>query len=268
MDFLTAVIGLLLLLHSVEGQTTAVSMITTASSTTSPSTEIASTSPTFTNPSNSRKCSTYPPLCCAGQNNTCNRGCYCDVACLRFRDCCPDFSTTCVAVSTSTSTTPIPDGQNGTSINTTASPVSNVTSTPSFPLNTYSGKCSEPKLCCMGSNLSCFRGCFCDEACVQYNDCCPDYTNICKEDGQNGTSINTTASPVSNVTSTPSFPSNMYSDIKTVIGELRVSLLTTAGTSDQTVEASLHIATVRLQGYLKNISSAIESVRIIRFIKT
>ncbi|XP_036376920.1 putative GPI-anchored protein pfl2 [Megalops cyprinoides] len=328
MDFITAVIGLLLLLHNVEGQTTAdpVPMITTASSTTSPSTEsltsttphhssvmnpasttaastlsnssvmnttsptvastlsnssvmnttsptvastlsnssvinttsstvastlsnssainttsttVSSTFPTFTTPSYSRKCSAYPPLCCAGLNNSCYRGCYCDVACLRFRDCCPDFSTTCVTGSSSTSTTPNPDGQNGTSINTTASPVSNVTSTPPFPLNTYSGKCSEePKLCCVGSNINCFRGCFCDEACVQYNDCCPDYMGICKN------------------------------DIETVIGELRVSLLTTAGTSDQTIEASLYNATVRLQAYLKNISSAIESVRIIKFIKT
>ncbi|ROI64771.1 Proteoglycan 4 [Anabarilius grahami] len=38
-----------------------------------------------------------PDLCCSGLNNSCNRlNCYCDVACLRLRDCCPDFTPTCL----------------------------------------------------------------------------------------------------------------------------------------------------------------------------
>ena len=42
------------------------------------------------------RCSSNPPLCCLGLNNSCFRGCFCDVACIRLKDCCPDFQTTCV----------------------------------------------------------------------------------------------------------------------------------------------------------------------------
>ncbi len=38
-----------------------------------------------------------PDLCCSGLNSNCHRkNCYCDVACLRFKDCCPDFKPTCL----------------------------------------------------------------------------------------------------------------------------------------------------------------------------
>ncbi|XP_035378094.1 uncharacterized protein LOC118240693 [Electrophorus electricus] len=103
-----------------------------------------------------------PELCCPLENDSCNNnGCFCDVACLRFHDCCPDFISTCVT---------------GMSYNTT-----NTTNNPSsFP--TYlPGSCkAAPALCCGGYNLSCFRGCFCDEACVSFGDCCSDYNSTCK----------------------------------------------------------------------------------------
>ncbi|KAJ8376792.1 hypothetical protein SKAU_G00073720 [Synaphobranchus kaupii] len=119
----------------------------------------------------SHKCSEFPPLCCDELNSTCNRGCFCDEVCLRLGDCCPDFSATCIT-----------GEQIGTSANVTVLPGNNSTNTTLFPLSFYSGNCSEePALCCSGVNMSCFRGCFCDEFCKQANDCCSDYANTCTE---------------------------------------------------------------------------------------
>jgi len=43
-----------------------------------------------------------------------------------------------------------------------------------------SGQCSVPTvLCCAGHDNSCYRGCFCDEACILIGDCCPDYQQTC-----------------------------------------------------------------------------------------
>ncbi|XP_051759681.1 mucin-2-like isoform X25 [Ctenopharyngodon idella] len=117
-----------------------------------------------------------PGLCCSGLNNSCHRvNCFCDVACLRLRDCCPDFKPTCLTVKNST---------NSTNQNT-------------LPLT---GKCSEPTLCCSGVNYTCFRGCFCDEACKQLNDCCPDLNSTCIFN-------TTTAAPPVNFTTVPPFNS-------------------------------------------------------------
>ncbi|XP_061086539.1 uncharacterized protein LOC133121355 [Conger conger] len=146
----------------------------------------------------SGNCSEYPPLCCDGFNSSCYRGCFCDVACLRNHDCCPDFTATCVT-----------GEQNGTAINTTVSPGSHGNDTTSFPQISYSGNCSEyPPLCCDGFNSSCYRGCFCDEACLQNHDCCPDFTATCVTGEQNGTAINMTVSPGSHGNNTTSFPSS------------------------------------------------------------
>ncbi|KAG9348047.1 hypothetical protein JZ751_004067 [Albula glossodonta] len=80
---------------------------------------------------------------------------------------------------------------NGTSVNTTAPPGNNATNTTTFPLNSYSGSCSEePALCCSGNDYNCFRGCFCDQACIQNNDCCPDYINTCRGGGREGLTRN------------------------------------------------------------------------------
>ncbi|XP_050973784.1 proteoglycan 4 [Labeo rohita] len=107
-----------------------------------------------------------PDLCCSGLNSSCRRlNCYCDVACLRLNDCCSDFKSTCLTVNQS-STLPV------------------------------TGTCSHPTLCCSGLNHNCFRGCFCDEACKQHNDCCPDYNSICIFNSTTATPpFNTTASP-------------------------------------------------------------------------
>ncbi|KAI1889177.1 hypothetical protein AGOR_G00176390 [Albula goreensis] len=249
MDYPAAVFGLLLLLLSVDGQSTTATagtpalILTTLNSnennstmTTRASTLTSSYSnssfpvtqdPSFTFPNFFGKCSAYPPLCCDGFNSGCNRGCFCDVACLRLNDCCPDFTTTCVT------------GElNGTSVNTTAPPGNNATNMTTFPLNSYSGSCSEePALCCSGNDYNCFRGCFCDEACIQNNDCCPDYVNTCR------------------------------GDIKTVISQLRVSIRAPPGTSNQAVTAAFYNGTLRLQEYLKSIFSEIESLRLTEIIK-
>ncbi|KAL7885209.1 hypothetical protein AOLI_G00079790 [Acnodon oligacanthus] len=117
-----------------------------------------------------RSCA-HPAQCCPEQNNSCQRnGCFCDVACLRFHDCCPDFNATCIT---------------GVAQNSTHAPSNYPTFLP--------GSCmAEPALCCAGFNLACFRGCFCDKACQSYNDCCPDYDSTC--DGATPTARSSTFS--------------------------------------------------------------------------
>lgn len=41
------------------------------------------------------------------------------------------------------------------------------------------GCAGPPVLCCPGRSSSCKRECFCDEACVESGDCCPDYSSTC-----------------------------------------------------------------------------------------
>ncbi|KAL1269007.1 hypothetical protein QQF64_031296, partial [Cirrhinus molitorella] len=122
-----------------------------------------------------------PDLCCSGLNNSCHRkNCYCDVACLRLGDCCPDFKPICLTV-------------NNTTNNTKPS---------TLPLT---GTCSHPTLCCNGGNFNCFRGCFCDEACKLYNDCCPDLNSTCNFPIPTPppTVNTTTASPFTSTTAPP-----------------------------------------------------------------
>ncbi|KAL6458660.1 hypothetical protein MHYP_G00321320 [Metynnis hypsauchen] len=123
-----------------------------------------------------RSCA-HPAQCCPQQNNSCQRnGCFCDVACLRFHDCCPDFNAMCIT---------------GVAQNSTHAPSNYPTFLP--------GSCmAEPALCCAGNNLACFRGCFCDEACQSYNDCCPDYDSTC-----NGTPGSTVVTPTTRSSTSP-----------------------------------------------------------------
>ncbi|XP_073722617.1 alpha-tectorin-like [Misgurnus anguillicaudatus] len=60
-------------------------------------------------------------------------------------------------------------------------------------------------LCCPGQNNGCYRGCFCDVACLTLRDCCSDYIQTC-------TSINGTLAPLSTTShpySPPTPPSPM-----------------------------------------------------------
>ncbi|XP_040924061.1 somatomedin-B and thrombospondin type-1 domain-containing protein [Betta splendens] len=43
------------------------------------------------------------------------------------------------------------------------------------------GCAGPPALCCANKNNSCYRGCFCDEACVKLGDCCSDYVSTCTQ---------------------------------------------------------------------------------------
>ncbi|XP_034743386.1 proteoglycan 4-like [Etheostoma cragini] len=43
------------------------------------------------------------------------------------------------------------------------------------------GCAGPPVLCCSGQNNSCFRQCYCDEACLQIGDCCDDYISTCTQ---------------------------------------------------------------------------------------
>ncbi|XP_028834100.1 uncharacterized protein LOC114789149 [Denticeps clupeoides] len=43
------------------------------------------------------------------------------------------------------------------------------------------GKCSAPSvLCCVGQNNFCYRGCYCDQFCIENKDCCSDYIPTCQ----------------------------------------------------------------------------------------
>ncbi|XP_039878488.1 somatomedin-B and thrombospondin type-1 domain-containing protein-like [Simochromis diagramma] len=61
------------------------------------------------------------------------------------------------------------------------------------PYSSATGCAGPPVLCCPGRSGSCNRGCFCDEACVESGDCCPDYSSTC---GQSST-VSPTLSSVS-----------------------------------------------------------------------
>ncbi|XP_066508128.1 salivary glue protein Sgs-3-like [Hoplias malabaricus] len=82
------------------------STITTIITTPSP-TDVSTNATTLSATANfsTGRCSAFPALCCLGLNNSCNRGCYCDQACLNFSDCCPDYKLTCAQnVSTNATT--------------------------------------------------------------------------------------------------------------------------------------------------------------------
>nr|XP_043887499.1 uncharacterized protein DDB_G0271670-like [Solea senegalensis] len=71
------------------------------------------------------------------------------------------------------------------------------------------GCAGPPALCCPDQNLTCFRGCFCDEICILLNDCCEDYRSTCVSlitatPTRASTSNGTTASAMATLTSTVS----------------------------------------------------------------
>ncbi|KAK7149253.1 hypothetical protein R3I94_008774 [Phoxinus phoxinus] len=143
----------------------------------------------------SAQCSGPPVLCCAGQNNGCSRGCYCDEACITIGDCCPDYQQTCPHSQPSSPPSPTwmtPDSPTLSSSSSslpvtlssqTSAPSSSsqlTTSPTSSSIASPSGQCSVPTvLCCPGHNNECYRGCFCDEVCILIGDCCPDYQQTC-----------------------------------------------------------------------------------------
>ncbi|XP_042618981.1 mucin-2-like [Cyprinus carpio] len=118
----------------VTGQT---SNVTSTPVTTRPGVTNATTTTTTQTPL--RGSCASPDLCCPGYNSSCHRfNCYCDVVCLRFRDCCPDFKPTCLAVNNSTNpnnTLPL-TGFNSTTaappFNSTTAPPFNSTTAPPF----------------------------------------------------------------------------------------------------------------------------------------
>ncbi|KAF5892045.1 integumentary mucin C.1-like, partial [Clarias magur] len=88
--------------------------------------------------------------------------------------------------------------------------------------------CSEPTiLCCKGVNNFCNRGCFCDEVCVQFGDCCPDYSQTCIKQ-----SPGTTVSPLGGSSTQTEFPyqqSQGQTDIRRIITSLQVCLRSKTG---------------------------------------
>ncbi|KAG7319736.1 hypothetical protein KOW79_016879 [Hemibagrus wyckioides] len=77
-------------------------------------------------------CSEPTALCCPGTNSLCHRGCFCDEACLQFRDCCPDYSQTCITLSrqvTTTTTTTMASTSNTSKSTFSTKPTTSVTIT-------------------------------------------------------------------------------------------------------------------------------------------
>ncbi|XP_048866000.1 uncharacterized protein LOC125739681 isoform X1 [Brienomyrus brachyistius] len=137
-------------------------------------TEPFTTTPSTVTPQGySMSCRQDPPLCCMSYDWSCYRGCHCDVGCLRRGDCCSDFKETCVTGFLN-ETTDLPT--NGTNI--TSSGDFNASS--QFPIWSLSGSCKSPEpMCCYWYDYNCYRGCFCDNACKNNGDCCPDYESTC-----------------------------------------------------------------------------------------
>ncbi|KAI7790493.1 vitronectin [Triplophysa rosa] len=80
------------------------------------------------------------------------------------------------------------------------------------------GSCAQPSpMCCEGQNDECYRGCYCDEACLQRNECCPDYTQTCPPPTElpySSTTTKPTTTPRPNTpsTTTPTTPSTTTSN--------------------------------------------------------
>ncbi|KAK6309019.1 hypothetical protein J4Q44_G00204820 [Coregonus suidteri] len=160
---------------------------------------------------------------------------------------------------------------------TTATPPSSTTDPPLSSAAPQSRRCSSVlPLCCTGLNNSCFRGCYCDVACLRFRDCCPDFQTTCVTGVQDETSLSATVSPVSNATNatnatiatSTSFPVFSFPDIQTVIGSLKISILAPSNSTDASLEVSIQKAALQLQVYLKATYSEISSFRIIKLKKT
>ncbi|XP_068137363.1 receptor-type tyrosine-protein phosphatase eta-like isoform X2 [Hyperolius riggenbachi] len=128
------------------------------------------------------------------------------------------------------------------------------------------GNCSaDSGLCCMGRNDSCFRGCFCDEACIQLHDCCSDYGTTCKQGTASTSTVelstilptlyfNTTSTKPITVQTTLNVTAGTASETSTV--ELSTILPTlyfnTTSTKPITVQTTLNVTAV--PGQVKNLT--------------
>ncbi|KAK7145470.1 hypothetical protein R3I93_013258 [Phoxinus phoxinus] len=226
----------------VTGVTSNSSGATAISVTTRPGVTTATTTTTTQTPANG-SCAN-PNLCCTGFNSYCHRSnCYCDVACLRFGDCCHDFKHTCLAVNNSS---------NGTEPNNTL---------------TLTGTCSEPTLCCSGVNYDCFRGCFCDQACKQLNDCCPDLNSTCIFNTTTAAPpFNTTINPPFSSTINPPFSTTATSpkDVLTFLTNLDVEVLAEESSTEEERQAALRQVGALLESLLRAYNPDIYSFEVTR----
>ncbi|XP_072525089.1 uncharacterized protein [Salminus brasiliensis] len=72
------------------------------------------------NQASAGSCSTPSILCCQGANNSCSRNCFCDQACLIVGDCCSDYISTCVQLtSVATHTDSVTSDQGNTQTEST-----------------------------------------------------------------------------------------------------------------------------------------------------
>ncbi|XP_056439429.1 mucin-5AC-like [Gadus chalcogrammus] len=206
---------------------------TTTSSPTSASTN-GSLNTTAAPSSNTFSCASDPPLCCLGQDNSCNRVCFCDVACLRIGDCCSDFNATCI--------TGFPTSQPSNFTNTTS------TNETTFPILSFSGNCSaNSSMCCSGENPSCFNGCFCDESCASrpIPDCCPDYSDTCMIETPTPTTAPTVSFTVEATLSKP-FTAELTNQTTAEFQELQTTVVTSCDAIFQEAYGSVFITTLVL----------------------
>ncbi len=115
---------------------------------------------------------------CSGRCGTSNAydasaSCQCDILCVSAGDCCPDYNQECGSATTTT----VPLGTTTTTI-------------PGTP-DSCAGKC--------GGNTG---TCWCDSACVNYGDCCPDKEEKCGGGGVTTTTIGVTTTTVPGITTT------------------------------------------------------------------
>jgi len=90
---------------------------------------------------------------CGGPGSD-GESCFCDNDCVGLGDCCPDYENFCLVPT----------------LSPTPSPSPTPTSPPFIGTGTCDGFCGG-----IGSDESCF----CDNACVEIGDCCPDYEEFC-----------------------------------------------------------------------------------------
>jgi len=103
-----------------------------------------------------------PPTPGAGCENACGGsspdGCYCDVGCEQFADCCSNYDTECKNPAPEPTTTSL-----------------------AGPTPTEDGGVKQTcEGFCKGANYE--ANCYCDDTCLDWGDCCPDYLAACNTD--------------------------------------------------------------------------------------
>ncbi|XP_038059106.1 uncharacterized protein LOC119730336 isoform X2 [Patiria miniata] len=140
-------------------------------------------------PSASAQTVTSGPGSCAGGCDSGFQGnCHCDNLCMKYNDCCGDYSVYC------SNTRPMKTNT-GQSVEPTWTA-------------SASSKTSGPGSCAGGCDSGYLGSCYCDSVCMKHDDCCGDYSFYCSNTRPMGTNTGQSVEPtwtasVSNKTSGP-----------------------------------------------------------------